>query len=404
MKLRFGFHYHVPALAGDHGMITPGVQARFLDALAAECEEVVCYLHTPRPDETQLLDSCTQSPNLRLVSIGAHNSVPRRILSATRHSAPVKGFHGQLDLLLLRGPSPLLPAMARAAFPTPTVLLLVGNATQGVDDLPQPRWRKGLIRLFWKWNHRRQLKVAANSLTFVNSRKLFEELKDVVPHLRETRTTTLGSSDYFVREDTCQKRPFRLLYAGRMERGKGLLEIAQAMAELVSQGEDVVLDLVGPRERGDAVVEEIQKLARSRAVAGHIQYHGNKAVGAELFSFYRQADLYVIASKSSEGFPRTIWEAMAHSVPVVATRVGSIPHFVDGAAELVPPNDIGSLTGAIRGLIHSPERRMELIRKGRALALEMTLDKQVGRMVKEIECFLARNQAVRLTPLPRKTA
>ncbi len=46
----------------------------------------------------------------------------------------------------------------------------------------------------------------------------------------------------------------------------------------------------------------------------------------------KKADIYVIASRSSEGFPRTIWEAMAHCLPVVATKVGSIPAFIEGAA------------------------------------------------------------------------
>jgi glycosyltransferase involved in cell wall biosynthesis len=173
-----------------------------------------------------------------------------------------------------------------------------------------------------------------------------------------------------------------------MDRGKGLLEITEAVVELVSQGEDVVLDLAGPRERGDGVLDEIRRLAASRNVTDRIRYHGYKPLGPELFALYQQADLYVVASKSSEGFPRTIWEAMAHSVAVVATRVGSIPQLVDGAAELVPPNDVRSLSGAIRTLIHSPERRKELIRNGRALASDMTLEKQVGKMVREIERFV----------------
>jgi len=106
---------------------------------------------------------------------------------------------------------------------------------------------------------------------------------------------------------------------------------------------------------------------------------------------YRMADVYVIASKSDfEGFPRTIWEAMAHSLPVVATSVGSIPQFVDAVAELVPPNDTGALAAAIRGIIHSAGKRMEMIRRGRTLASEMTLETQVGGMVREMEKWIGR--------------
>jgi glycosyltransferase involved in cell wall biosynthesis len=386
--MRLGFHYHIPAFLKDGRIRMSGEQGCFVDSLAEHCSEVACFLHSPRPAEGSLMDYTLRSSNVRLADIGPHASVPQRMLHARRATGPLRLQAPRLDALLLRGPSPLLPAMAAAAGHLPTVLLLVGDAEAGVDDLPQPHWRKTAIRCLWRWNRQGQNKVAQRSLTFVNSRKLYDELKGRVPHLRETRTTTLRSGDYFDREDTCQRRPYRLLYTGRMDRGKGLLEIVEALAALLSAGADLVLDLVGWPERGDPVLDELRALAESRGISQRVIYHGRKAVGPELFALYKQADLFVIASKCSEGFPRTIWEAMAHSLPVVATRVGSIPQFVDGAAELVPPNDVSSLSGAIRSLIHSPARRKELIRNGRALASKMTLEKQVMKMVAEIEQFV----------------
>jgi glycosyltransferase involved in cell wall biosynthesis len=335
------------------------------------------------------MDYTLRAPNVRLVDIGPHASVPQRMLHSKRFTAPLRSQAPGLDALLLRGPSPLLPAMASAADRLPTVLLLVGDAEAGLDSLRQPRWRKTAIRCLWRWNRRGQDKVAQRSLTFVNSRKLYDELQGRVPHLKETRTTTLRKDDFFDREDTCQKRPYHLLYTGRMDRGKGLLEIVEVLATLVSEGEDFVLDLVGWPEKGDPVLDELRALAERRGISQRVIYHGRKALGPELFAHYKAADIFVIASKTSEGFPRTIWEAMAHSVPVIATRVGSIPQFAGGAAELVPPNDVRSLSGAIRSLIHSPERRKELIRSGRALASDITLEKQVGKMVAEIERYLA---------------
>jgi glycosyltransferase involved in cell wall biosynthesis len=367
----------------------PGYQGCFVDSLAEHCSEVACFLHSPRPAEGSLMDYTLRASNVRLVDIGLHASVPQRLLHPRRATAPLRVQAPQLDALLLRGPSPLLPAMAAAAGHLPTVLLLVGDAEAGVDDLPQPRWRKTAIRCLWRWNLRGQNEVAQRSLTFVNSRKLYNELRGQVPHLKETRTTTLSSGDFFDREDTCQKRPYRLLYTGRMDRGKGLLEIVEALATLVSTGEDLVLDLVGWPEKGDPVLDELLALSDRSGISQRVIYHGRKVVGPELFAHYKAADIFVIASKSSEGFPRTIWEAMAHSLPVVATRVGSIPQFVDRAAELVPPNDVSSLSSAIRSLIHSPARRKELIRNGRALSSEITLEKQVGKMVEEIERYLA---------------
>jgi len=117
-----------------------------------------------------------------------------------------------------------------------------------------------------------------------------------------------------------------------------------------------------------------------------VHYHGYRTAGPELFQFYRQADIFVLASKSSsEGFPRTIWEAMAHSLPVVATRVGSIPDFIDGAAVLVPPKDEPALENAICSLLHDSELRKINIAAGLKLARQVTLEAQVPQMVKTIE-------------------
>ena len=390
--LRLGFHYHVPALARDGGIYTPGYQGRFIDSLAAHCARLTCFLHAPRADEVSLMDYRIQSPAVDLVPIGPHGSVPRRTVEALWRAMPlVRQRRRELDALLIRGPSPLLPLVAAAVAPTPVVLLLVGDYLAGIDDLPQPRWRKGLIRLWARWNRWAQLRVASRSLTFVNSRKLYQELRPIARHLVETRTTTLTSADFCQRDDTCRQRPLRLLYTGRMDRGKGLLQMVEALALLVAGGQDVVLDLVGWPEPNDPILDEVGALARDRGVAGRVFYHGYRPVGPELFVFYRQADVYVIASTSSfEGFPRTIWEAMAHGLPVVATRVGSIPDLLEAeqAAVLVEPRSSLALAEGIARLLGDGALRRSHIARGYALALQNSLEGRAGEIVGHILAHL----------------
>jgi len=269
----------------------------------------------------------------------------------------------------------------------PVALLLVGDYMAGIDDLPQPLWRKEAIRLWASWNQRQQLKVARKALTFVNSRKLYDQLLPHVPNLVETRTTTLSVNDFFEREDTCLQRPVRLLYTGRMDRAKGLIHMVEALDHLVREGEDVVLDLVGWPQKGDPILDEIRQFAEARGIAKRVHYHGFKPVGPKLFAFYKQADIYVIASVSSEGFPRTIWEAMAHSLPVIATEVGSIPLFLERtkAALLIGPRDCEVLARAIQRVLHSPHLRKKLISNGFRLAKENTLDVRAKEMIGHLE-------------------
>lgn len=293
-----------------------------------------------------------------------------------------------LDVMLVRAPTPLLPILA-PVWHRPLALLLVADAVVGIENLPQPRWRKALMRLHGNWYQAQQTRIAQDCLVFVNSRLLYNQLYRKVPNLVETRTTTLSEQDFFEQADTCEKPPYRLLYAGRMARIKGLFEIVEALSQLVNAGLDVVLDLVGMVDRGDPILEELEALACSLGMGERVSYHGYKTVGPELLAYYRRADIYIIASQaSSEGFPRTIWEAMASSLPVVATQVGSIPAFISDAAILVPPKKTEALAGAVRELLENPGLRQNLIRRGMALVKNNTLEKRTGELVSNIAHWL----------------
>ena len=57
-------------------------------------------------------------------------------------------------------------------------------------------------------------------------------------------------------------------------------------------------------------------------------------------------DALVIPSLT-EGLPMVLLEAMAASLPVIATRVGEIPHVVGDLGLLVPAGDVAALAGAL---------------------------------------------------------
>lgn len=388
--MRLGFHYHVPAINQDGSIYMPGYMGRFIDSLAVNCEQVVCFLHTPTSGDVDRMDYRISSGNVVLISIGPALSVVERELRSRTYTACLRSAEFDLDILLLRGPSPLLPAMA-AVSPFPTALLLVGDYLSGLDYAPQPRWRKEAIRMWVYWNKWGQNRAMRHSLTFVNSRVLYDDLKEKVPLLYETRTTTLSRGDFLIRSDTCRSDICRLLYVGRITRPKGLLELVEAVALLAERGEHVVLDLVGWIEPGDPVLDMIKKLAQERNISKKICFWGFQPVGPALSKFYESADIFIIAS-FAEGFPRAIWEAMAHSVPVVATTVGSIPAFVEDAAELVPPGQASALAESISKLIHDPSLRRKLISRGLELARGNTLEIQAEEMTSIMKDWIKATQ------------
>lgn len=392
MGLRLGFHYHTPAQKRDGGVYMPGYLGRFIDGLAVHCDQFYCFLHTPRPEEEALMGYRVGSANVKLVDIGPHSSMPERTLFRHQATGPIRKHREDFDVLLIRGPTPLLPFVAASAEPVPVALLLVGDYVAAIDGSSQPRWRGILIRWWAHWNKWAQTRLARRCLTFVNSRKLYEELESIVPHLVETRTTTLCGEDFFEREDTCQSEPYHLLYTGRLVRGKGLLDMVDALALLVRRGQDVVLDLVGWFSEDESLREVLKDVAASKGVRDRLRYHGYRTVGPELFQFYREADLFLIASHSSfEGFPRAIWEAMAHSVPVVATSVGSIPLYLknEHSALILPPREPVRLADAIERVINSKALRRRLIRNGLAEARENTVERRSIDLVSVIREYVA---------------
>jgi glycosyltransferase involved in cell wall biosynthesis len=93
-----------------------------------------------------------------------------------------------------------------------------------------------------------------------------------------------------------------------------------------------------------------------------------------------------------EGFPRSIWEAMANSVPVIATTVGSIPYNLsDGEdALLIPPKSADAIADKIELLINDATLRKNLIAKAMKVAREVTLESQSKILVGIIESYLSK--------------
>ncbi len=390
--MRLGFYYHIPAIIQLGKICVPGYLGRFLDELAIHMDRLVLFLHEPNTGENVNFDYPLQGANIDIVLLPPRKSAPYRLLHAQKFSRFIKQHSQDIDALMLRGPSPLLPSLANADKSLPTILMIIGDYLVGIDSLPQPAWRKMLIRLMETVNYHEQLKVARKSLVFVNSKILFDQYDGIANRLIETRTTTLTKDDFYIREDTCQNRPIHLLYTGRMDPAKGLVDMVKALSLLVHEGEDVVLDFVGWSEANSDILDQINSTTKQEGVEDRVFYHGYKSVGPELFAYYKMADIYLIASQASEGFPRTIWEAMAHCLPVVATRVGSIPDFIEGAAELVEPRDPTALAHSIQKLILDSELRKKYMSRAFEIAKEKTLETQVGNMSRDIIQWVKENK------------
>lgn len=88
-----------------------------------------------------------------------------------------------------------------------------------------------------------------------------------------------------------------------------------------------------------------------------------------LHALYERADVFVHATRF-EGSSLVTLEAMAHGLPVVATRAGGIPDKVSAeTGRLVEPGDVEALARALLELANEPAVRRDLGGRGRVKAL-----------------------------------
>lgn len=391
--MNLGFHYHTPAYVGANGKIfTAGYLGVFLDSLAIEFDTLTCFLHDPLTSEMNKMDYEIKALNVKLVSIGPHyNLVKRLLVNPSKIKESRESFYS-IDVMLLRVPTPFVHPIYKNTlkFEVPVVLLIVGDYIQSAKELKSGLVKKWLIQAFSYFNAKQQRKIARKALVFVNSRLLFEQYKMSAKKVIEVRTTTLSLIDFYDRLDTCNGNKIQLLYTGRIDLAKGLMEMLDALTILNEREPRYFLNIVGWEERADEPIKnEILEKARTVSQENHVIFHGKKTIGEELNKMYRMADIYLIASKGSEGFPRTIWEAMANGLPVIASRIGSIPYFLsDGKNALfIEPGNVMDIARNVKNLVHNENLRKKLIKNGFKLARANTLGVQARKMKVCIEKY-----------------
>jgi glycosyltransferase involved in cell wall biosynthesis len=145
-----------------------------------------------------------------------------------------------------------------------------------------------------------------------------------------------------------------VLTVGTFCTNKGQMDLLAVAPALVRESTRVRLVFVGsPAEPGGEAF--MQAVARaSEAVRPVIEVH---AATDDIGRFYAAADIYVCGSRS-EGYPRTILEALAFGLPIVTTGVGGVAEALEGTRhQAFEPAGTASLTSALQALIDSAELR-----------------------------------------------
>ncbi|MEW6511515.1 MAG: glycosyltransferase family 4 protein [Bacteroidota bacterium] len=158
---------------------------------------------------------------------------------------------------------------------------------------------------------------------------------------------------------------FTVGYAGRLEAGKGVDILLDAVAHLPPEVRLVIIGS-GRDER------RLKERSEALGIARRVEFRAPVA-RRDMPQQYGSMDVLVLPSRSGrfwrEQYGRVLIEAMACGVPVIGSDSGEIPQVVGDAGLIFQEGNSGELRDALDRLRNDASLRVELARRGREVVM-----------------------------------
>lgn len=176
-----------------------------------------------------------------------------------------------------------------------------------------------------------------------------------------------------------------ILFVGRLNRDKGMLDLAAAFNTIAKQYSDVVLLLVGAEE--DVPFSQIQEICHAKSGC---LYHVSFTATPE--KYMAAADIFCLPSYR-EGFGMTIIEAAACGVPAVASRIYGITDAVeDGRTGLLfEAGNRAALIEKLQELITNNQLRLQLGNAARQRVIKLFSGETIAAEMIKLYTSLSEN-------------
>ena len=154
-------------------------------------------------------------------------------------------------------------------------------------------------------------------------------------------------------------KSYRILFAGRLLKDKGIFEFVTAAKAILREHKFVKFEIVGfvnPKNPMSVSLDLMEEWQRE----GWINYLGSHE---DIRPFINRSDCIVFPSYYQEGISRILLEAASMSRPIITTDQTGCREVVDHNKNgfLVPPKAITPLVDAISRIIHTPIEDLELM-------------------------------------------
>ncbi len=392
--MRLGL-YHGPLYHGPRGYETYGPYARYIAEFARHVERLIVFAPVARR-QTDYRGCVVEPANVEVVELpdfDTHIQATRRLPALWR---ALRAGVDRCDVINCRNTAPygyLLHRLARRRgigffyhfTSEPMEILRQGDKYRG--------WFGRFARFAFGIDLRFTYAAVRQSFAFVNGRVPYERLKAQIPadRLQLVISSTLEDSDLRERTTSELHAPVRVLFVGYLKHMKGLDYLLRAVAQARAAGPAIELHLVG----SGPLEADLRAAATELGLSDAVRFHGYVPMGPELNRHYDAADIFVFPSLS-EGSPRVVLEALAHSLPTISTNVGSVPDLITSGESglIVPLRDAEAIAAALLRFIREDELRTRCMRAGFALARSQTLSAFIAPMIAKAQA-LARRPAGR---------
>ena len=166
----------------------------------------------------------------------------------------------------------------------------------------------------------------------------------------------------------------RLMFAGRVEKNKGVFDLLAMARNLNTGTRRYVFEVCGHGSAFDQLAEEAK-----RANLGDRFLMRGKLARVELLEVYARAHLVIVPTRAdfTEGLPLVAAEAVLAGRPVVTSIVSNGIEPLAGALVECRVEDVDDYCDQIRGVVNAPERYAALV-AGTSRAAAQFIDRGLG--------------------------
>lgn len=170
-----------------------------------------------------------------------------------------------------------------------------------------------------------------------------------------------------------------ILYAGTINARKGYVDLIKAFGLIANKFPDWKIIFAGNGE-----IEKGRKTAIDLGIEKQIIFLG-WVNGVDKDKAFKEASIFCLPSYA-EGFPMSVLDAWAYSLPVITTPVGGIPDIAKNGENILlfQPGDYKSLSYQIDKLITNTQLRNDIIRNSTELAKTVFSIKNINNAIKNI--------------------